>query len=248
MQPPSAEHWFGVDNTGRDMLSRVLFGARNTLMMGLAGVLIGGMLGAVLGILAAYYKRVDPWIMRVVDIMLAFPAILIGLAVAAIFGAGLAAVVIALVVSTVPDVARVARGAAVGVMGQEFMEAGRAVRGVQPHADLALPHAQLHLHHLGVHDAALWPGHPGGLGLGLSRHGRPAARGRAGHDGRAGTRLSLRGAAPSPPFPAWPSSSSCSPPTCWAMRCAMCSTRACSSDRAATAGGMNRPLSHRRQA
>ena len=65
--------------------------------------------------------------MRLVDIMLAFPAILIGLAVAAIFGAGLAAVVIALVVATVPDVARVARGAAVGVMGQEFMEAGRAV-------------------------------------------------------------------------------------------------------------------------
>jgi ABC-type dipeptide/oligopeptide/nickel transport system permease subunit len=65
--------------------------------------------------------------MRLVDIMLAFPAILIGLAVAAIFGAGLTAVVIALVVATVPDVARVARGAGIGVMGQEFMEAGRAV-------------------------------------------------------------------------------------------------------------------------
>src|SRR5260370_40453654 len=65
--------------------------------------------------------------MRLVDVMLAFPAILIGLAVAAVAGAGLTAVVIALVVATVPDVARVARGAAVGVMGQEFMEAGRAV-------------------------------------------------------------------------------------------------------------------------
>ena len=71
--------------------------------------------------------RDSGWIMRLVDIMLAFPAILIGLAVAAIFGAGLTAVVIALVVATVPDVARVARGAAIGVMGQEFMEAGRAV-------------------------------------------------------------------------------------------------------------------------
>jgi len=127
MQPPSAEHWFGTDNTGRDMLSRVLYGTRNTLMMGLAGVLIGGALGALLGILAAFYKRIDPWIMRTVDIMLAFPAILIGLAVAAILGSGLSAVVFALVVSTVPDVARVARGAAVGVMGQEFIEAGRAV-------------------------------------------------------------------------------------------------------------------------
>ena len=77
--------------------------------------------------IAAYYRRLDGWIMRLVDVMLAFPAILIGLAVAAIFGAGLTAVVIALVVATVPDVARVARGAAIGVMGQEFMEAGRAV-------------------------------------------------------------------------------------------------------------------------
>ncbi|MFN0000873.1 MAG: ABC transporter permease [Burkholderiaceae bacterium] len=127
MQPPDGEHWLGTDNTGRDMLSRVLYGTRNTLMMGLAGVLIGGALGALLGILAAFYKRIDPWIMRTVDIMLAFPAILIGLAVAAILGSGLSAVVFALVVSTVPDVARVARGAAVGVMGQEFIEAGRAV-------------------------------------------------------------------------------------------------------------------------
>ncbi len=127
MQPPSAEHWFGVDNTGRDILSRVLYGTRNTLMMGLAGVLVGGLVGGALGIVAAFYRKLDPWIMRLVDIMLAFPAILIGLAVAAIFGAGLTAVIIALVVSTVPDVARVARGVAIGVMGQEFIEAGRAV-------------------------------------------------------------------------------------------------------------------------
>jgi ABC-type dipeptide/oligopeptide/nickel transport system permease subunit len=127
MVPPSGEHWFGTDNTGRDIFSRVLFGARNTLLMGLAGVLIGGLLGGVLGIISAFYRKLDPWIMRIVDVLLAFPAILIGLAVAAIVGAGMESVVIALVVSTVPDVARVARGAAIGVMGQEFMEAGRAV-------------------------------------------------------------------------------------------------------------------------
>jgi len=127
MQPPSEQHWFGTDNTGRDILSRIIFGARNTLMMGLCGVLIGGLLGGTLGILAAFYRRADGYIMRVVDIMLAFPAILIGLAVAAIFGAGLTAVLIALVVSDIPGVARVARGSAMGVMGQEFMEAGRAV-------------------------------------------------------------------------------------------------------------------------
>jgi ABC-type dipeptide/oligopeptide/nickel transport system permease subunit len=127
MLPPNAEHWFGTDNTGRDILSRVIYGTRSTLMLGLVGVIVGGLLGGILGILAAYYRSLDGWIMRLVDVMLAFPAILIGLAVAAIFGAGLTAVVIALVVATVPDVARVARGAAIGVMGQEFMEAGRAV-------------------------------------------------------------------------------------------------------------------------
>ncbi len=127
MQPPGERHWFGTDNTGRDILSRVIYGARNTLLMGLCGVLIGGLLGGTLGILAAFYRRADGYIMRVVDIMLAFPAILIGLAVAAIFGAGLTAVLIALVVSDIPGVARVARGSAMGVMGQEFMEAGRAM-------------------------------------------------------------------------------------------------------------------------
>jgi ABC-type dipeptide/oligopeptide/nickel transport system permease subunit len=127
MRPPDAEHWFGTDNTGRDIFSRVIYGTRATLMLGLVGVIVGGFIGGVLGIFAAYYRRLDGWIMRLVDVMLAFPAILIGLAVAAIFGAGLTAVVIALVVATVPDVARVARGAAIGVMGQEFMEAGRAV-------------------------------------------------------------------------------------------------------------------------
>ena len=127
MQEPSAEHWFGTDNTGRDILSRVIFGARNTLMIGLIGVLVGGSIGGLLGIFAAFYPWIEGWIMRLVDVMLAFPAILIGLAVAAIFGAGMTAVVIALVVATIPDVARVARGAAVSVMNQEFIEAGRAV-------------------------------------------------------------------------------------------------------------------------
>jgi ABC-type dipeptide/oligopeptide/nickel transport system permease subunit len=127
MQPPDGEHWFGTDNTGRDILSRVIFGARNTLLMGFTGVTVGGLLGSTLGVLAAFYRALDGWIMRLVDIMLAFPAILVGLAVAAIAGAGMGAVVFALVVATIPTVARVARGAAVGVMGQEFIEAGRVV-------------------------------------------------------------------------------------------------------------------------
>ncbi len=127
MLPPSAEHWFGTDTSGRDILSRVIYGSRNTLMIGLVGAVVGGILGSMLGILAAFYRNLDGWIMRLVDIMLAFPAILIGLAIAAILGPGMGSVLIALVVATIPDVARVARGAAVTVMGQEYIEAGRAV-------------------------------------------------------------------------------------------------------------------------
>lgn len=127
MQPPNDMHWLGTDNTGRDILSRIIYGTRNTLLMGLAGVVIGGFIGGLLGLLAAFYRRVDGYIMRLIDILLAFPAILIGLAVAAIFGSGIGPVVVALVVATVPLVARVARGSAVGVMEQEFMEAGRVV-------------------------------------------------------------------------------------------------------------------------
>ena len=127
LQPPDAQHWFGTDNAGRDVLSRIIFGTRNTLLMAFAGVSIGGFIGGTLGVLAAFYRRFDGWIMRIVDIMLAFPAILLGLAIAAVLGAGMGAVVIALIIATIPDLARVSRGAAIGVMSQEFMEAGRAV-------------------------------------------------------------------------------------------------------------------------
>jgi ABC-type dipeptide/oligopeptide/nickel transport system permease subunit len=127
MQPPNEVNWLGTDNTGRDILSRIIYGTRNTLLMGLAGVVLGGFIGGVLGLLAAFYRRADGYIMRLVDIMLAFPAILIGLAVAAIVGSGIGPVVIALVVATVPLVARVSRGSAVSIMEQEFMEAGRVI-------------------------------------------------------------------------------------------------------------------------
>lgn len=127
MQPPNETHWLGTDNTGRDILSRILYGTRNTLLMGLAGVVIGGFIGGVMGLLAAFYRRADGYLMRIVDILLAFPAILIGLAVAAIFGSGIGPVLVALVVATVPLVARVSRGSAVSIMEQEFLEAGRVV-------------------------------------------------------------------------------------------------------------------------
>ncbi|MGF1554505.1 MAG: ABC transporter permease [Paracoccaceae bacterium] len=117
----------GTDGQGRDILSRLLHGLGLTLLMGLASVAIGGGIGMALGLAAAFYRRLDPFLMRLADVLLSFPAILFGLAVAAIFGPGVTAIVVALSIATVPDVARVTRSAAVVVMAQEFMEAGRAV-------------------------------------------------------------------------------------------------------------------------
>lgn len=76
MQPPSGEHLVGTDNAGRDILSRVLYGMRNTLLLGLIGVVVGGVFGTALGIVAALYRWRQPRIMRCVDVLLAFPAIL----------------------------------------------------------------------------------------------------------------------------------------------------------------------------
>jgi ABC-type dipeptide/oligopeptide/nickel transport system permease subunit len=127
LRPPDEVNWLGTDGQGRDILSRVLHGARMTLAMAVVSILLGGGLGAAVGVLAAFYRRADGPLGRLVDIMLSFPAILFGLALAAVMGAGGPAVVLALAISTVPDVARIARASAVVVMRQDYMEAGRAV-------------------------------------------------------------------------------------------------------------------------
>lgn len=116
----------GADSQGRDMVTRLLFGLRITMMMGLASVLLGGGVGALVGFAAAYYRRVDGLLMRLMDVLLSFPAILFGLAIAAIFGPGVPAVVLALSVATVPLMARIVRGAALVIMRQDYIEAARA--------------------------------------------------------------------------------------------------------------------------
>lgn len=122
----------GTDPQGRDILSRLLYGTRLTLLIGLVSVAIGGVLGSFLGLLAAFYRTLDPWIMRLSDILLSLPAILLGLALVAVMGQGITPIVLALVISTIPDCARVARGIAVGVMNQEFIIAGKAL-GIRDH-------------------------------------------------------------------------------------------------------------------
>jgi ABC-type dipeptide/oligopeptide/nickel transport system permease subunit len=128
MAPPGTEGLLlGADAQGRDMITRLLFGLRVSLMMGFAAVVLGGSLGALLGFLAAFYSRwLDGPIMRLVDILLSFPAILVGLAIAAIFGPGIFSVILALSVATVPLMARIVRGSAMVVMRLDFIEAARA--------------------------------------------------------------------------------------------------------------------------
>jgi peptide/nickel transport system permease protein len=126
MQPPDGQYWFGTDGQGRDILARMLYGLQVTLFMGLASLIAGGTVGAVIGFLAAFYRRVDGLLMRLMDIMLSFPAILFGLALAAIFGPGLTSVIIALSIATVPLMARIVRSSALVVMGLDYIEAARA--------------------------------------------------------------------------------------------------------------------------
>ncbi|MGZ2257515.1 ABC transporter permease [Roseobacter sp. A03A-229] len=121
------EHPLGTDGQGRDMLSRLFYGTRLTLIIGLVSVGLGGVLGSFMGLMAAFRPRLDPWVMRLVDVMLSFPAILLGLALVAVTGPGAVPVVIALAVATVPDCARIARSIAVTVMQQDYIEAGRAL-------------------------------------------------------------------------------------------------------------------------
>lgn len=128
MKPPGSEGLLlGADAQGRNLITRLLYGMRASLLMGFAAVILGGGAGAILGFLAAFYQRwLDAPIMRLVDIMLSFPAILFGLAIAAILGPGIPAVVLALSVATVPLMARIVRGSALVVMRQDYIEAARA--------------------------------------------------------------------------------------------------------------------------
>jgi ABC-type dipeptide/oligopeptide/nickel transport system permease subunit len=117
----------GTDSLGRCMLSRLLYGTRATLMVGIVATAIGGAIGMAIGFVAAFYRSLDGVLMRLNDVLLSIPAILLGLALAAVIGSGLNAIIAALVVATIPTVARVTRGAALVVMAQDFMEAGRSI-------------------------------------------------------------------------------------------------------------------------
>ncbi len=127
LKPPGDAGLLGADGQGRDMVTRLLYGLRTTLAMSLAAVAFGCGIGGVVGFAAAYYPRVSGLLMRSMDVLLSFPAILFGLALAAIVGPGIVAVVVALSIATVPLMARVVRGSAIVVLRQDYIEAARAL-------------------------------------------------------------------------------------------------------------------------
>ena len=127
-EPPSLAHLMGTDEFGRDVLSRVIWGAQSSLQAGATAATIALVVGLVLGMLAAYYGgRADSLIMRCMDVVLAFPYLLLAIAVVAILGPGLRNAMIAIAVVYVPHYARVVRGSVLSVRARDYVEAARAI-------------------------------------------------------------------------------------------------------------------------
>ena len=127
MRPPGAQNWFGTDEFGRDIFTRVIYGGRISLLAGALTVLVACLCGTALGVLAGFFKRVDGVISRIIDAMMAFPDILLAIALVAVLRPSLANVVIALGIVYTPRVARVVRAATLVIRELPFVEAARAL-------------------------------------------------------------------------------------------------------------------------
>ena len=123
LQGPSAKHWLGTDQFGRDILSRIIYGGRLSIIVGFVSVSVGLLLGGSIGLVAGYFKTMDNLLMRLMDIMLSFPAILLAIAVMAILGPGLINVMIAVGIRSVPSYARVVRSTVLSIKELPYTEA-----------------------------------------------------------------------------------------------------------------------------
>lgn len=127
LAPPSMAHWFGTDHFGRDLLSRVIYGGRASLEIGISVVIATGIVGTSIGAIAGYFRRLDNLLMRLMDALMAFPAILLAIVISAVLGSSVVNVVIALGIATAPHTARIVRASVLVVREMEYVEAARAL-------------------------------------------------------------------------------------------------------------------------
>lgn len=125
--PPSAEHPFGTDAYGRDVLSRVLYGTRTSLVIGAMVALVSGAVGTLVGLCASYYRWLDNLLMRICDGIMAIPAIVLAIAMMAVLGASVFNLILCLSIASIPDIARVVRSKALLIREQTYIEAVRSL-------------------------------------------------------------------------------------------------------------------------
>jgi peptide/nickel transport system permease protein len=127
LEAPGAEYWLGTDQFGRDLYTRIVYGARTALLVGFVSAFVGSTIGLVLGVASAYFGgRFDLWFQRVMDVLMAFPLIILALAVVSIFGTGTMNVILAITIPFIPRCARVVRSSALAVREMPYIDAARA--------------------------------------------------------------------------------------------------------------------------
>jgi peptide/nickel transport system permease protein len=133
LEGPGRSHWLGTDDLGRDVLSRIIFGSRVSLLVGLVSVSVALVIGATIGMISGYFGGwLDIALMRAMDSLLSFPALVLALAVAAVIGTGMKAPMIAIAVVYIPTFARVTRGQVLSVREYEFVLAARTIGSGRP--------------------------------------------------------------------------------------------------------------------